>query len=106
MLTRTRILLAAAVVAAAMGTMALTTTMTDPASAQTQDGLVNVMVGDVTILKNVSVAVAANVVAQVCGVTVQQVNVLASNVDQTGVPVTVCRAGRQNSGNNVSITDN
>src|SRR4051794_28542165 len=38
-----------------------------PAEAQ-QEGLVNVNVGDVTVLQDVNVAAAVGVVAQVCGV--------------------------------------
>ncbi|WP_258803725.1 hypothetical protein [Pseudarthrobacter sp. NS4] len=45
-----------------------------PASAVTQDGLVNINIGDVTVLENVRVAVAANILANVC---VNDVNVLA-----------------------------
>jgi hypothetical protein len=37
-----------------------------PAAAQPQIGLVNVNIGDVTILEDVNVAVAANIVAAVC----------------------------------------
>ena len=63
-----------------------------PAAAQTTvgDGLVNVAVGDVTIARNVDVAVAAEVAAQVCGLEVGPVNVLARQVDLSGPPVTVC----------------
>jgi hypothetical protein len=42
-----------------------------PAQAQVeQDGLVNIAIGDVTILEDVNVAVAANIAAQVCGIVV------------------------------------
>lgn len=41
-----------------------------PAQAQVQDGLVNIAIGDVTILEDVNVAVAANIAANVCGVVV------------------------------------
>lgn len=61
-----------------------------PAAAanQSQQGLVNVQVGDITtgdILSNnnVNVAVAANIAATVCGVTVP-VAVLAQQVFRTG----------------------
>jgi ABC-type uncharacterized transport system permease subunit len=58
------------------------------ASNQSQQGLVNVQIGDITtgdILSNnnVNLAVAANVAATVCGVTVP-VAVLAQQVFQTG----------------------
>ena len=62
-----------------------------PASAQTrQDGLVNVNVGDVTILEDVRVGVAALVAAQVCGVKVGPVAVLGRAVDRSGETSTVC----------------
>jgi len=63
-----------------------------PAAAQRQqqDGLVNVMVGDVTILENVNIGVAAQVVAELCGMRIGPVAVLASTVDRSGAPVTVC----------------
>lgn len=49
-----------------------------------QDGLVNVAVGDVTILENVNAAVAANVAAAICGVQALNgvnLNVLAEQID-------------------------
>ena len=64
-------------------------------AAAQQSGLVNVDVGNITILREVGIGVAANVVAEVCGVTVQQVNVLAQDVAQSGNPDTVCTAGDQ-----------
>jgi hypothetical protein len=61
-------------------------------AAQKQDGLVNVVVGDVTILEDVNVGVAASVAATLCDlVDVGSVNVLASNVDTTSRSATVCR---------------
>ena len=59
-----------------------------PAEAQTQNGLVNVAIGDITtgdILSNnrVGVGVAANVAANVCGVVVQ-VGVLAEQLARGG----------------------
>jgi hypothetical protein len=62
------------------------------AGAQTfnnQDGLVNVGVGDVTILEDVNVAVAAEVAANVCGVAVGPVAVLGTAVDLSGETATV-----------------
>jgi hypothetical protein len=55
-----------------------------PAAAQLtiQDGLVNVTVGDITILEEVNVAVAAKVVAAICGVKVGPVAVLGRAVDR------------------------
>jgi hypothetical protein len=65
-----------------------------PAAAQlnVQDGLVNVNVGDVTIAEDVNVAVAAQLAAQVCGVKVGPVGVLATVVDRTGRTRTICRS--------------
>ena len=58
-----------------------------PAAVQPQqDGLVNVNVGDVTILEDVRVALAA----QVCGVSVGPVAVLGRAVDRDGETRTVC----------------
>lgn len=48
-----------------------------------QIGLVNVSAGDVDVLNNVNLAVAANVIATVCGVTIP-VAVLATQVVATG----------------------
>jgi len=69
-----------------------------PASAQVeQDGLVNVNIGDVTILKDVNIALAALVAANICGVDVGPVAVLGQAVDASGDTKTVCtnRAGRR-----------
>jgi len=55
-----------------------------------QDGLVNLAIGDVTVLENVNAAVAANVAAAVCGINVSDVNVLAEQVDADGGQQTVC----------------
>jgi hypothetical protein len=60
------------------------------AQTQTQDGLVNVAVGDVTILQDVDVAVAAEVAANICGVDVGPVAVLGTAVDASGADATVC----------------
>lgn len=70
---------------------ALTLGVTGPASAQVeQDGLVNVNVGDVTILEDVNIGVAAQVAAQICGVKVGPVAVLGTVVDRSGETRTVC----------------
>jgi hypothetical protein len=50
-----------------------------PAGAQRQAGLVNVAVGDVSILDHTNIAVAAQVAATLCGITVP-VAVLAQQV--------------------------
>jgi hypothetical protein len=64
-----------------------------PAAAQQnvdQDGLVNVNVGDVTILEDVNIGVAAQVAANICGVRVGPVAVLGQAVDRSGDTRTVC----------------
>jgi len=70
-----------------------------PAEAQTkQDGLVNVNVGDVTILEDVNIAAAVAVVAQICGIdldvlaNIQLLTAAATLVDNTSRNTTVCRA--------------
>src|SRR3954454_14619534 len=65
------------------------------AATTTQDGLVNVNVGNVNVARDVDVGVAANVAAQVCGVNVGPVPALASQVDATGPATAVCTTGGQ-----------
>src|SRR3954454_24210314 len=65
------------------------------AAATTQDGLVNVNVGNVNVARDVDVGVASNVAANVCGVAVGPVQALASNVDATNNVATVCTPGGQ-----------
>ena len=65
------------------------------AATTTQDGLVNVNVGNVNVARDVDVGVAANVVANVCGVNVGPVQALASQVDATGTATAVCTSGGQ-----------
>ena len=69
-----------------------------PAAAQIVigDGLVNVQVGDVTILENVNVGVAAKVVALICGVKVGPVAVLGEAVDLSGSPDEICQVDDYN----------
>lgn len=65
-----------------------------PATAQQtvdQNGLVNVNVGDVTILEDVNIGVAAQVAAAICGVKVGPVAVLGAAVDRSGDTETVCK---------------
>lgn len=71
---------------------ALATGIASPASAapQVQDGLVNVAVGDVAILNDADIGVAAQVAAEVCGVKVGPVAVLGRAVDRSGATRTVC----------------
>ena len=85
MLKFTRHTVAGFVVAASLSVAA-------PAVAQIaiQDGLVNVAVGDVTILEDVNVGVAAQVAANICGVKVGPVAVLGQAVDRSGATRTVC----------------
>ena len=61
------------------------------ASTQLQDGLVNVAVGDVTLKDTADVNVAAEVAANVCGVDVGPIAVLAEAVDADGETRTVCQ---------------
>ncbi len=60
------------------------------AATQTQDGLINVAVGDVTITDAVDIGVAAQVAANICGVKVGPVAVLGVAVDRSGDTHTVC----------------
>ena len=61
------------------------------AATQTQDGLVNVAVGDITITDvAVNIGVAAQIAAQICGVKVGPVAVLGVAVDRSGDTRTVC----------------
>jgi hypothetical protein len=83
--------------AGACATAALTFGAAGPAMGATavQDGLVNVAVGDVTIARDVNVGVAANVAANVCGIAVGPITALATEVDNTSNPATVCTTGAQ-----------
>jgi hypothetical protein len=83
--------------AAACATTMLAGSAAGPAIAATttQDGLVNVNVGNVNIARDVDVGVAANVAAEVCGVNVGPVTALATNVDTTGTAAAVCTTGGQ-----------
>ena len=88
MITRTKTIAASLLLGAAV-----LFTPLSPVAAQTTvgDGLVNVAVGDVTILEDVNVAVAADVTALICGVEVGPVAVLGEAVDLTGETRTVCQ---------------
>ena len=77
----------------ATGAAVMTATVA-PASAditQGQNGLVNVAVGNVDILRKANVAVAAEVAAAICGVKVGPVAILGTAVDRSGATQTVCR---------------
>jgi hypothetical protein len=88
-MSRLHVRLAALAVAASLGVGAVAAVASPVQAAnQSQQGLVNVQVGDIMtgdILSNnnVNLAVAANVAATVCGVTVP-VAVLAQQVFRTG----------------------
>ena len=72
---------------------ALVTGVALPAQAANnaqQNGLVNVAVGDVAILNDVNIGVAAQVAATICGVKVGPVAVLGTAVDASGATRTVC----------------
>jgi hypothetical protein len=79
------------------GALLLSVGFAAPANAQIaiQDGLVNVAIGDITILEDVNIGVAANVAAAVCGVKVGPVAVLGQAVDRSGDTETVCEIGGQ-----------
>ncbi|MGH3457808.1 hypothetical protein [Aeromicrobium sp.] len=81
---------------AAVSTLVFVGGVATPASAQPviQDGLVNVSVGNVTILKNVNVGVAAQVAAEVCGVDVGPIAVLGNAVDAGDGPATICHSAQ------------
>ncbi len=81
-----------------------------PANAQTrQDGLVNVVVGDVTILEDVNIAAAVDAAVQACGIDILDVDAVAAvlaaatAVDQRSRTATVCR---HEDGDRVRFTQN
>ena len=77
---------------AAASTMLCVGAFSAPADAATavQDGLVNVAVGDVNVLNDARIGVAAQLAAQICGVKVGPVAVLGTAVDAGGATETVC----------------
>src|SRR5262245_12573652 len=83
---------------------ALSGGLAGPAAAQVNvgDGLVNVQIGNVRILNNLNIGVAAEIVAQICDIKVSDVAVLAEQVDAGGPDRTVCRAN----GGPVTISQN
>ena len=62
--------------------------------AQRQSGLVNVNVGPTSVLNNANVGVAAQVAAEVCGVSVGPIAALAQQVARTGATQTVCNSAQ------------
>jgi hypothetical protein len=81
-----------------------------PALAQQQDGLVNVIVEDNEILSrnNVAIGVAAQIAAEICGLKVGPVAVLATQVDRSGGQRTVCTVDQDQDGDvgKVILRDN
>ena len=78
------------------------------ASAQVQDGLVNVAIGDITV-QGVNVAVAAQVVAAVCAnVDLDAAIAIVGAIDAapTGTTDQVCRIGRGGNAPTVTVTQN
>jgi hypothetical protein len=75
-------------------TLAVGMTAAPVAGGQQQQGLVNVNIGDVTILQDVAIGVAANVAANICGVQVNAA-VIAEQVVRNQEPLTVCEIGPQ-----------
>jgi hypothetical protein len=59
-----------------------------------QDGLVNLGVGNVNVLRDVDVNVAAQVAALICGVSVGDIGVLAEQVDLGNQPSTTCQSNQ------------
>ena len=90
MFTRTKALAASLALGAALVFAPMT-----PVAAQS---LVDVKIGNVTILEDVDVAVALNLVAQICGTTVQALQIDLSSGDNTAT----CTAGGR--GQTVTIT--
>ena len=85
---------------ALLATAALALSAVAGASAQVQDGLVNVSVrnvlsGNKIVVRDVNVQLAAQIAAQVCGIDVGPLAILATQVDNSGTGKVVCRAGRQ-----------
>jgi hypothetical protein len=92
------------VLAGVLATGTLAFVAAPAATAQpAQTGLVNVMIGDVTILENVGVGVAANVAANVCGVQLNAA-VIAEQVVRNAEPLAICETGEQGAEAPVTIT--
>jgi len=78
-------------VAASLSVSAVLLAGAAPAGAQPdQDGLVNVFIGEVEVLNDANIGLAAQVAANVCGVKVGPVAVLGRAVDRSGATETVC----------------
>jgi len=74
------------------GTLSLGLTGLVAAQTTVGDGLVNVAIGDIEVLNNSNIGIAAEVAAQVCGLRVSNVAVLAEQVDRSGGERTVCES--------------
>jgi hypothetical protein len=72
------------------GTLSLGLAGSATAQVAVQDGLVNVAIGDIELLNDAKIGIAAQVAANVCGVKVGPVAVLATQVDASGDTATVC----------------
>ena len=83
-----------AIVASIMACGALAGAAPALAANQAQDGLVNVAVGDVTV-QDVHIGVAAQIAANVCGLKVGPLAVLATQVDRSGATSTACSTATQ-----------
>lgn len=88
-------------------TFALGITTAGPAAAShtKQDGLVNVVVGNVTIAEDINIVDAVDLVVQACGLNVGAIaGVLAkvTAVDATSQPATICK----NNQGKVKVTQN
>ena len=101
-----RTLVAFAAAATLAGSMVATPSdaLAQPKRSTQQDGLVNVAVGDLIDVTEVNVAAAVQAVANVCpGVDVENLAILANEVDQTGAPQNVtCEA----TGAPIALTQN
>ena len=82
------------IVLLAAGTLSLGLTGSAAAQTAVGDGLVNVAIGDIEVLNNSNIGIAAEVAAQVCGVRVSNVAVLAEQVDRSGGERTVCQSAQ------------
>jgi hypothetical protein len=78
------------------------------AAQQQQDGLVNVAIGDITV-EDVNVAVAAQIVAAVCAnVDLDLAVAIVGAIDAAPAGTTdqVCRIGRGQGGQTLTVTQN
>lgn len=76
------------------GTLSLALVGTSVAQTTVGDGLVNVAIGDIEILNHSNIGIVAEVAANVCGVRVSNVAILAEQVDRNGGQRTVCETAQ------------